>query len=222
MNSKQKTAILIGATGLVGSKILSQLLESDNYESVKVFHRRSTGVTHPKLEEHVIDFDDIENWKEKLTGYVLFSALGTTLKTAGSKEAQYKVDFTYQFEVAKYASENGVSDYGLVSSAGADHESSNFYQKMKGELDEAVQKLDFEKVVIVRPSILDGDRKESRLGEKIALPLMKIFCKIPGLKKYHPIKDEVVAKALINGTEKRSNSKKSIYELDEVKKLAFS
>lgn len=218
----KKTVILIGATGLVGSKILSQLLDNEDYESVKVFHRRSTGVSHPKLEEHVIDFDDTENWKEKLTGDVLFSALGTTLKTAGSKEAQYKVDFTYQFEVAKYASENGVSKYGLVSSAGADHESSNFYQKMKGELDEAVQKLDFEKVVIVRPSILDGDRKESRLGEKIALPLMKIFCKIPGLKKYHPIKDEVVAKALIKGLEENTSTKTLIYELDEVRQLTLS
>lgn len=218
----RKTAILIGATGLVGSKILSQLLESDNYESVKVFHRRSTGVTHPKLEEHFIDFDEIDQWKENITGDFLFSALGTTKKAAGSKEAQYKVDFTYQYEFAKIASENGVSKYGLVSSAGADHESSNFYQKMKGELDEGVQKLDFENVVIVRPSILDGDRKESRLGEKIALPLMKIFCKIPGLKKYHPIKDEVVAKALIKGLENNAAQKTSIYEFDEVRKLSFS
>lgn len=218
----RKTAILIGATGLVGSKILSQLLESDNYESVKVFHRRSTGVTHPKLEEHIIDFDEIDQWKENITGDFLLSALGTTKKAAGSKEAQYKVDFTYQYEFAKIASENGVSKYGLVSSAGADHESSNFYQKMKGELDEGVQKLDFENVVIVRPSILDGDRKESRLGEKIALPLMKIFCKIPGLKKYHPIKDEVVAKALIKGLENNAAQKTSIYEFDEVRKLSFS
>ena len=103
-----KTAIVIGASGLVGSYITLKLLDDIRYDKVKVFVRNSLDISHVKLEEHVIDFDKIEIWKEYLTGDELFSALGTTIKKAGSKEAQYKVDYTYQFDVAKAASENRV------------------------------------------------------------------------------------------------------------------
>ena len=104
----KKTAIVIGATGLVGEQLVRQLLEDDRYGTVKVFHRRTTGISHPKLVETVIDFDSPEEWKHLITGDELYSALGTTLKAAGSKEAQYKVDYEYQFQVAKIARENDV------------------------------------------------------------------------------------------------------------------
>lgn len=194
-----KRAILIGATGLVGSHILQLLLNDNRYDSVIVLHRRSTGVSHSKLSEHIIDFDDPESWKGLVIGDHLFSALGTTIKKAGSKEAQYKIDFTYQYEVAKAASKNNVQGYALVSSLGADSNSGSFYPRIKGELDEAVQNLDFEDRLIVRPSFLDGDRNEFRLGERIGIAVAKIVCKLPGLKKYHPIKAETVAKATIEG-----------------------
>ena len=102
----KKTAILIGATGLVGSQLLWQLLKNPEYETLKVLHRRSTGISHPKLEEHIIDFEHPENWREKVSGQVLFSSLGTTIKKAGSRDAQYRIDFTYQYETARAAAEN--------------------------------------------------------------------------------------------------------------------
>ena len=129
-----KTAILIGATGLVGAALTDALLADSRFEKVVVFVRRATGKNHPKLEEHIVNFDAIDNWKQLLTGDVLFSAMGTTIGKAGSKEAQYKIDYTYQYEVAKAASENGVRQYVLVSSAGASPQSKIFYSRMKGEL----------------------------------------------------------------------------------------
>ena len=108
--------------------------------------RRSLNINNPKLEEHIVDFDKIELWKNNLSGDELYSALGTTIKKAGSKEAQYKIDFTYQYEAAKAASENGVKKYLLVSSLGANSKSSNFYLRMKGSLDEKVQQLSFDQI----------------------------------------------------------------------------
>ncbi|MEX2604924.1 MAG: NAD(P)H-binding protein, partial [Gracilimonas sp.] len=153
-----RTAIVIGATGLVGSQVLDQLLEDKSYQKVKVFHRRSTGVVHPKLEEHIVDFKELDSWKSLIAGDELYSALGTTIKKAGGQEAQYTIDFTYQYETAKAAAENGVKKFALVSSAGANPKSRAFYTKLKGELDEAVKELPFEVTVILRPSILAGNR----------------------------------------------------------------
>ena len=173
-----------------------------------------TGISHPKLKEHVIDFDEPENWKHLVTGDHLFSALGTTIKKAGNKDAQYKIDYTYQYEVARIASENGAQGYALVSSLGANADSSSFYPRIKGELDEAVQKLTFDQVLILRPSFLDGNRDEFRFGERIGIMVAKVFCKIPGLKKYHPIKAEVVANAMIKGL--NSSTNKQIIEGEKI------
>ncbi len=212
-----QTAIVIGATGLVGSHVLDLLLLDGNYGKVKVFHRRDTGVSHPKLEEHIIDFNHLDKWKSELTGDHLFSALGTTIKKAGSKEAQHTIDFTYQFEVAKAAAENGVPHYALISSIGADASSKSFYTRIKGKLDEAVQNLGFNSVLIVRPSFLDGDRNEFRLGERIGIGFANVLCKLPGLKKYHPIKAKNVAQAMISGIKKETSQ---IVEGTEVLELA--
>lgn len=210
-----KTAIVIGATGLVGSEVLDMLLEDGRYQKVKVFHRRSTGIEHPKLEEHVIDFDNIEEWKHLLTGDELYSALGTTIKKAGSQEAQYTIDFTYQFETAKAAAENGVQRYSLVSSAGANYQSRMFYSRLKGELDDAVKELPFDVITILRPSILDGDRGEDRPAEKFGLLMARLFTKIPGLKKYRPILGRKVAQGMVNSLHK-CPAGYHIFELDEI------
>ncbi len=200
-----KKAILIGATGLVGSHILQLLLSDERYESIKVLHRRSTGISHSKLTEHIIDFDDQESWRVLVSGDHLFSALGTTLKKAGSKDAQYKIDYTYQYNFAKIASENGISNYALVSSLGANSDSGSFYPRIKGELDKAVQELPFDNTLILRPSFLDGNRDEFRLGERIGIAVAKVVCKIPGLKKFHPIKAETVANAMREGMNKNTS-----------------
>lgn len=209
------TAIVIGATGLVGSHLLKQLLEDENYEKVVVLHRRSTGVKHPKLEEHIIDFDQPDNWKDLVKGDHLFSALGTTIKKAGSQERQYTIDFTYQFETARIAAENGFSKYVLVSSAGANRSAKSFYPRLKGELDEAVKELSFETTVILRPSILKGDRSESRPMEKAGIIIAGLITRIPGLKKYRPIPAGQVAGAM-RAAAMKCTPGYHIIELDEL------
>lgn len=194
-----KTAIVIGATGLVGRQLLQQLLADESFSKVKIFVRRSTGVSHPKLEEHMINFDQIEASRSEVTGDVLFSCLGTTLKQAGGKEQQYKVDFTYQYEFAQAAKENGVPAYVLVSSASANAASRIFYTRIKGELEDAVKKLGFEKTIIVQPSVLQGDRETERMGEKMGGKIINSLGKIlPFLKKYRSISGEQVAKAMLH------------------------
>src|SRR5215213_7489402 len=128
------TAIVIGATGLVGSELTKLLSANEQFDRIKVFTRRPLEVKHPKIEEYVINFDYPDQWKGLVTGDVLFSALGTTLKQAGSKGAQFKVDYKYQYNFAKAASENGVANYVLISAAGASPSSRIFYSRMKGNL----------------------------------------------------------------------------------------
>lgn len=212
-------AILIGATGLIGKSLLQQLLADPEVTRVKVFHRRATGVEHDKLDEYIIDFDQPESWADKVTGDVLFSTLGTTIKTAGSKEAQYKVDYTYNFQIAEVAAKNGVKTYILLSSTGADAGSRVFYSRMKGELDDAVQELSFEEIRIIRPSVLDGDRDEFRLGESIGIVLGKAMAFLPGVKKYRPIKDAIVARAMIQSAKNKGLPLVAIFELEEVHTL---
>lgn len=208
-------AILIGATGLIGTELLKQLLADNEIESVKVLTRRTVGLTNKKLHEVIVDFDNLSTSADELIGDVLFSTLGTTLKTAGSKERQHEIDYGMQFNAAKFAAANGVKKLVLSSSAGASAKSSVFYSKMKGELDEAVKSLGFEQVAIIRPSMLVGDRKEFRLSEKIFTPIMYFLTWIPGLRKYRPIKDKVVAKAMINRAKQQVESY-AVYELQAV------
>jgi uncharacterized protein YbjT (DUF2867 family) len=124
------TANVIGATGLTGKQLVLLLLENENFEKVRILVRRSTGLKHPKLEEHIVDFSNTDAWENLLTGDVLFSALGTTLKQAGSKEKQYEVDFTYNLNFAQKAKANGIENYVLVSSIGANAKSSIFYTRI--------------------------------------------------------------------------------------------
>lgn len=212
-----KTAIVIGATGLIGSHLVRKLLNDNRYEIVKTFVRRSSGIQNPKLEEHIVDFEQIEKWKSKIAGDELFSAFGTTIKQAGSKDAQYKIDYTYQYELAKAAAANGIRNYILVSSYGADSKSKNFYLRIKGELEDVVSVLPFEKTFIFQPSLLLGNRTEKRMSETVAailsVPLTKI---IPPLRKYRPIEASVVAQAMINSANKKIDGKLIKYTLDEI------
>ncbi len=214
------TANIIGATGLVGTKLIQLLLEDERFEKVNIFTRRPTIFSHQKLVEHIVDFNDIYSWSDEIQGDILFSTLGTTLKNAGSKEKQFLVDYTYQFQVAEAAVKNGISNYVLVSSIGANSKSNVFYTKMKGQLDDAVQKLGFKQISILRPSMLDGNRKENRTGEKIALKISRWLTKYV-FKKYRPIMDITVAQAMINSIFNQSNKNKyRIYESEEVFKLS--
>jgi uncharacterized protein YbjT (DUF2867 family) len=214
-----KAAIVIGATGLVGKQLVKQLLDDQQFEKVVVFVRRSTGIPNNKLEEHLIDFDKPEEWKYLVKGDVLFSALGTTLKQAGSKEAQYKIDYNYQYNFAKAAAENKVPVYVLVSSAGADIASRIFYSRMKGELERDIKKLPFSAIHILQPSLLVGKREKERTGEKVGFVLLNALNKFGLFKKYKPISGGLVARAMINAS-LSVNSGIDIYTLDEVFALA--
>lgn len=214
-----KTALLIGATGLIGSALTDLPVQDSRFERLKVFVRRTTGKQHAKLEEHLINFDAVDEWKHLLTGDVLFSTLGTTLKKAGSKEAQYKIDFTYQYEVAKAAAEAGVKHYVLVSSAGASPKSTIFYSRMKGELEEAIKTFSFTHIHILQPGILQGNREEFRLGERIGIGLLSAASVIPGLQKYKPIPATTVAQAMINASF-REEKKIETWTLENVFELA--
>ncbi len=216
--SLKLTANVIGATGLVGKQLVLQLLANDNFEKVRIFVRRESGLKNPKLEQQIVDFSDDKTWKNSLNGDVLFSTLGTTLKQAGSKEKQYEIDFTFNLNFAQKAKENGIEKYVLVSSVGADAKSSVFYTKMKGELDETVAKIGFKNLAILRPASLTGDRKNKRIVEQISIPILNLLTRFI-FRKYRPISDKIVAQAMINAVI-YPNSEKTIWESDEVFELA--
>lgn len=212
-------ANIIGATGLTGSALLLQLLDDERFTMVRAFVRRPLSITHPKLETQLISFDAPDTWRHLVQGDVLFSALGTTMLQAGSQAAQYLVDYEYQYSCARAAADNGLSTYVLVSSVGANANSPNFYTRMKGELDEAVQQLPFQRIVILRPGFLDGDRKENRPVEKIGLIVMRLAGRLPFLRAWRPIHTDIVAKAMIRGAMNTAPGK-VIYTLGEVFELA--
>jgi uncharacterized protein YbjT (DUF2867 family) len=189
-------AVLLGATGLVGSELLALLLADDRIAGVSALGRRPTGRTHEKLAEAIVDFEAPASWSDRVRGDVLFSALGTTLRTAGSAAAQYRVDHDYQLRTAEAAKRNGVPACVLVSSSGASPRSPVFYSRMKGELERDVEALGFERTRLLRPSLLDGDRKESRPAERWALRIMRPLAPLlPAAAR--PIRVELVARAAL-------------------------
>jgi uncharacterized protein YbjT (DUF2867 family) len=212
-------AIVIGATGLVGESLVRQLSEDVQFTVIQLFVRRPVEKPLPKCIVHVVDFTAPESWKELVKGDVLFSCLGTTLKKAGSKQAQFSIDYSFQYSFARMASLNKVDTYVLVSAVGASERSLFFYSKMKGELERDIKKLGFSKIRIMQPGILEGDRKENRPIEKIAIPMMQVLSKIPGLHQYKPIHCTIVAKAMINSVSDSDKPLKT-YKLNEVFRLA--
>ena len=163
-----KVAVVIGASGLVGGHLLNYLLASPSYGRVVCLGRKKIDVSSPKLKQHKINFDKYGSYAPLLKGDDLFIAIGTTIAKAGSKEAFRKVDYSYAINIAKAAADNGMNQLLLVSSVGADTDSLFFYSRVKGELEEAVMKLKFWSIHIFRPSILLGERPESRVGESVA------------------------------------------------------
>ena len=214
-----KHAIIIGATGLVGSHLLEQIIEDERFSGVDVFGRRSSNASHPKINEQIIDFEKPADWQHKLQGDVVYLCLGTTRAKAGGKKAQYVVDYTYQYEFAKAAAAAGVNMLVLVSSAGARLSSRFFYIRMKAELERDIRGLSFGQMVFIRPGSLTGPRREKRLAENFGVWVMRQLNRLGIARKYKPIHANTVAKAMINATFK-SQQGVSIHELDEVFALA--
>lgn len=194
MTSPQRSVVLVGATGLVGGECLTLLLADPAFERVTVLARRLLdGVAaSPKLAAHVVDLERLEPHGELLAADTLICALGTTIGKAGSKDRFRAVDFGIPLALARLGLERGLRHFLLVSSLGADPRSRVFYNRVKGELEEALSALPLRGLTIVRPSLLLGERREFRLGERIA---QRVGFLIPG--KYAPIHARDVAAALV-------------------------
>ena len=184
--------LIIGATGATGKDLLAKLLEDDTYSEVHCFVRKPMSISHPKLHAHVVDFDTPEAWADLLHGDVAFSCLGTTLAVAGSKDAQWRVDYDYQYAFAEHCKNNGVPTFVLVSAAGAKAQSKLFYNRMKGALEEAVKKLNFPRLLIFQPSILIRSNSD-RSGENFTVKAFKFLNKLGILKRYRPMPTAVLA-----------------------------
>ena len=214
---KDLKALVIGATGATGKKLVTALIEDENFQKIKIFVRKAPALEHPKLETLVVDFDKIESWKANLRGDVLFSALGTTLKQAGSEAAQYKIDYEYQFQTARAAAEeNGVKIYVLVSSTGANPKSFFFYPRMKGELEEAVKKLEFDKIHIFQPGILDREAKDDRPMESLGLTVVKALNSLGLFKSQKPMPVKTLAEKMIKVSRTNPPEKINYYKMDEI------
>ena len=219
-----QTATLIGASGLIGSHLLQLLLNDNSYSTVKILVRRPLLLQHQKLQEIIIDFENKKALEQAIAGStVVFSAVGTTQKKVkGDKNAYRKVDFDIPVNAAKAAAKFGVYSFVLVSSVGANaSNNNNFYLKLKGVVEEAVSKESIPQLHIMRPSMLLGERKETRIGEQIAavvMPAVSIF--LSGkMKKYRAITAEDVAKAMLEAS-KSPVKGIHIYEYEEIKSLA--
>jgi uncharacterized protein YbjT (DUF2867 family) len=217
---EKRNALITGATGLVGGSLLTQLLADELYERVLIIIRKSIDVKHPKLIQQQIDFDSIESLKLNFQIDDVFCALGTTIKTAGSQDAFYKVDYTYVVNLGKCCASNGVKRFLIVSAMGASAKSGIFYNRVKGEMETAVSQLNIPQIQIFRPSLLMGNRKEKRDGEKIAQVVMGTlgFLFMGPLLKYKGIHADVVAKAMIKCAKANANGF-TFYESGEMQRL---
>ena len=217
MDYETRSALLIGATGLVGGHCLDLLLEDATYQKVVALGRRMLPVEHRKLEQHIIDFDRLADYAHLIRAQDVFCCLGTTIKKAGSREAFRRVDFTYPHEVARIAAKNRAEQMLLVSALGADAKSRVFYNRVKGETEDAVGRLPFRGVQIFRPSLLLGERQEIRRGEQIAERVMKLFsfAFVGSLKKYLPVDARKVASAMIQVANQRPPGR-NIFQSDSI------
>ena len=217
-----RTALLLGATGLVGSELLTLLLADTEYRQVTVLVRRNLPQTHPKLVQRVVDFKDLPKAADAYKVDDVFCCLGTTIKKAGSQEAFRVVDYTYPLESAKLAARQGAGQYLLITALGADAKSSVFYNRVKGEVEEAIGKLPLKSLHIFRPSLLLGNRQESRTGEKIATAVMKPlgFLLAGPLKKYRGIQARTVAQAMLR-TAKQSVAGRHAYNSDVIQEMGM-
>jgi uncharacterized protein YbjT (DUF2867 family) len=188
-------ALVIGATGSTGEFLVDELLDDKYYTSVTVFARRSTGKQHPKLVEQIIDFSNIENYKDLIVGDVFFSCLGTTLKAAGSKENQTKIDFDIPLMFARLAKENGVTCFVLLSAFGASAQSRVFYSQIKGKLEDKIAELNFRQYIIFKPGLLLREGTD-RFGEKVMGYILKLANTVGLFIKFKPLGTNVLAKKL--------------------------
>jgi len=215
----KQTAIVIGATGLIGSAVIEQLVALKNVSNIIAINRRSVEYSSAKVHNQIVDFEHLKDYASLFKGNMLFSCLGTTRTKAGSIEAQRKVDYYYQLTAAQLAVNNEVDQYLLVSSSGANTHSSNPYLKMKGDLEHSVITLPFKRISIFQPSVLMGEREVFRLGEKLGGWALSLASNIPGLGRYRPIFGEQVAAKMVQVSQQNKQPPENnieYFQLDEI------
>jgi uncharacterized protein YbjT (DUF2867 family) len=212
-----RTALVIGASGLVGSHCLNVLLGDAAYESVTVLARKPLARTHPKLRLHVVDFDRPSDYAALAGGQDVFCCLGTTIAKAGSREAFYRVDFGYPVAIAEAALANGAEQFLIVSALGADASARAFYSRVKGEVEAAISKMPFRAVHVFRPSLLKGQRSEVRVAERMALAVAvpMTFLLVGPLRRFRPIAASVVAACMV-ATAKQARPGVHVFESDAI------
>jgi uncharacterized protein YbjT (DUF2867 family) len=215
-----KSALLIGASGLVGGNCLNFLLSDSYYNKVIILLRKLLPVKNEKLEQHIIDFDNLDNYLHLINANDIFCCLGTTIKKAGSQESFRKVDFDYPYKIAKIASGNSSQQFLIITALGANPKSSIFYNRVKGEVEEEIKKLSFNGIHIFRPSLLLGNRQESRIGEKVGIIMSKMVSPIliGSLKKYKPVETKAVAFSMIE-IAKRNLTGVNVFESDLIQSI---
>jgi len=221
----EKTAVIIGATGMIGTYLQELLLKDDYFSTVRIVVRRPLPKTDPKMEVKLVDFADAESLKLALEeSDAVFCCIGTTQKNVkGDKELYRKIDFDIPVKTARFAKEAGCEKIIIVSSVGADSRSKTFYLKLKGEVEDALQHAGLRAVHIMQPSMLLGDRKEHRSGEKILQSSMKFISGLLGgsLRKYKAIHGRTVAAAMLNAA-KKEDPGFFRYTYDKIKELSAS
>jgi len=217
---KQKTALIAGATGLIGKTLLNCLLEADVYNKVIVLTRKPLLIENEKLKQVIVDFNNLSQYKLELKADDVFCCLGTTIKKVGTQEAFKKVDLVYPMEIAQLTKENGAQQFLVVSSMGASSKSSIFYSQVKGTMENEIQRIGFESVHFFRPSLLLGKRAEFRLGEYFGTVFFKLFSWlfVGKLKKYRGIQAATVARAMCK-TAQLSRKGINIYLSDKIAEI---
>jgi uncharacterized protein YbjT (DUF2867 family) len=216
-----KTALVVGASGLVGRALVFELLKSKDYLKVIVLVRTDLVLKHPKLEQHIIDFDNLQNYSNIINADDVFCCLGTTYSQTPDKALYRKIDLVYPLTVAKIALQNQASHFIMVSAMGADKNSKIFYNRLKGEAEEAILQLNYPSISIVRPALLLGSRKKIRPVEQLAQYIFMVInpLMIGPLKMGKAIKAEIVARAMLK-LAKQSKKGKQIYMNNELFDLA--
>ena len=215
-----KTALIFGSSGLVGKNLLNQIINNSNYSKVKIFVRSSLEISDPKVEIINTDFKDLRKIENLIIGDDCLFCIGTTKKNSPDKNEYRRIELDLPKKIAQISKSNDIRSFIYVSSGFADPKNSGDYLKFKGLVVEEIKSLNFEKIGILRPSFLLGNRKEKRVGEKIGIFIFKLLSPLffGPIKKMRPIHSEKVAKALIKIA--NENLGKTILESDEIVEIS--
>ena len=214
-----KTALVFGSSGLVGGHLVNELILNSNYSKIKIFVRSKIELINPKIEIIETDFNDLEKYRNDIKGEDCFFCIGTTRKNSPNKNEYERIELNIPRQIAQIAKSNSIKSFFFVSSGYADPKNSSDYLKFKGLVEQEIKNQNFDKIGIMRPSFLLGNRKEKRLGEKFGIILFKLLTPIlvGPLRKMRPIRAEIVAKAMVKLANENINQ--SIFESNEIAEL---